>query len=179
MVILRMKLSYGCIQIYLYLYLYIWWWLFSLSVVSDSLWLYGVHHARLPCPSLSPGVCSNSCPLSWWCHPTISSSVFMWCLYLYGRLAHVLRRFSHVQLFAAPLTIACQVPLSQGFFRQEYWSEWPCPPPGDLPNPGIKPTSVCLLHWQAGSLPLVPPGRPQRGHMINERWVVVPPRILP
>ena len=34
-----------------------------------------LHHARLPCPSLSPGICSNSCPLSWWCHPIISSSV--------------------------------------------------------------------------------------------------------
>ena len=36
---------------------------------------YGLQHAMLPCPSLSPGVCSNSCPLSWWCHPIISSSV--------------------------------------------------------------------------------------------------------
>ena len=36
---------------------------------------HGLQHTRLPCPSLSPGVCSNSCPLSWWCHPTISSSV--------------------------------------------------------------------------------------------------------
>ena len=36
---------------------------------------HGLQHARLPCPSLSPRVCSNSCPLSWWCHPTISSSV--------------------------------------------------------------------------------------------------------
>jgi len=35
---------------------------------------HGLQHARLPCPSLSPGVCSNSCPLSQWCHPTISSS---------------------------------------------------------------------------------------------------------
>ena len=43
--------------------------------MSDSLWLYGLQHARLPCPSLSPGVCSDSCLLSWWCHPTISSSV--------------------------------------------------------------------------------------------------------
>ena len=43
--------------------------------VSDSLWTHGPQHARLPCPSLSPGVCSNSCPLSQWCHPTISSSV--------------------------------------------------------------------------------------------------------
>ena len=37
--------------------------------------LHGLQHARIPCPSLSPWVCSNSCPLSWWCHPTISSSV--------------------------------------------------------------------------------------------------------
>ena len=43
--------------------------------MSDSLWPHGLQHARLPCPSLSPGVCSNSCSLSWWCHPTISSSV--------------------------------------------------------------------------------------------------------
>ena len=43
--------------------------------MSDSLWPHGLQHARLPCPSLFPRVCSNSCPLSWWCHPTISSSV--------------------------------------------------------------------------------------------------------
>ena len=42
---------------------------------SDILWPLGLHHASLPCPSLSPKVCSNSCPLSQWCHPTISSSV--------------------------------------------------------------------------------------------------------
>ena len=49
--------------------------LFSHSVVSDSLRPCGLQHTRLPCPSLSPGVCPNSCPLSWWCHPTISFSV--------------------------------------------------------------------------------------------------------
>ena len=49
--------------------------LFSHSVASDSLWLHGLQHARLPCPSLFCGVCSNSRPLNWWCHPTISSSV--------------------------------------------------------------------------------------------------------
>ena len=48
--------------------------LFSRSVVSDSLWPHGLQHARLPCPS-SPGACSNSHPLSRWCHPTILSSV--------------------------------------------------------------------------------------------------------
>ena len=53
-----------------------WVWLLLLSclVVSDSLDPHGLHHARLPCPSPSPGACSNSCPLSQWCHPlTISS----------------------------------------------------------------------------------------------------------
>ena len=49
--------------------------LFIRSVVSDSLWPHGLQHTRLPCPSLSLWVCSNSCALSRWCHPTISSSV--------------------------------------------------------------------------------------------------------
>ena len=43
--------------------------------MSESLWPCERQHARLPCPSLSPRVCSHSCPLCWWCHPTISSSV--------------------------------------------------------------------------------------------------------
>jgi len=45
------------------------------SVVSDSLWPHGLQHTRLPCPSPTPGAYSDSCPLSRWCHPTISSSV--------------------------------------------------------------------------------------------------------
>ena len=51
-----------------------WWWWFSCSVMSDLLWPHGLQHARSPCPSLSPSVCSNSCSLSRWCHPTMSSS---------------------------------------------------------------------------------------------------------
>ena len=43
--------------------------------------------------------------------------------------------------------------------RQEYWSGLPFPSSGDLPDPGIEPMSLSLLHWQAGSLPLVPPGK--------------------
>ena len=43
--------------------------------MSDSLWPHGLQHARPPCPSPTPRVCSNLCPSSWWCHPTISSSV--------------------------------------------------------------------------------------------------------
>ena len=55
---------------------------FSYSVISDSLRSQGLQHARLPCPSLTPEACSNSCPLSQWCHPTISYSVvpFSSCL---------------------------------------------------------------------------------------------------
>ena len=48
---------------------------FSCSVMSDSLRPHGLQHTRPPCPSPTPGVSSNSCPLSWWCHPTISFSV--------------------------------------------------------------------------------------------------------
>ena len=48
---------------------------FSRSVLSDSLLLHELQHARPPCPSPTPGVYSNSCPLSRWCHPAISSSV--------------------------------------------------------------------------------------------------------
>ena len=53
---------------------------FSRSVVSDSLRPHGLQHARPSCPSPTPGVYSNSCPLSRWCHPTISSSVVPFCL---------------------------------------------------------------------------------------------------
>ena len=47
-----------------------------------------------------------------------------------------------------------------GIPQQEYRSGLPCLPPGNLPKPGIKPSSLSLLHWQVGSLPLAPPGKP-------------------
>ena len=56
--------------------------------------------------------------------------------------------------------IACQTPLSMGFSMQEYGNGWPCPPSGDIPDQGSNLHLSCLLHWQAGSLPLVPPGKP-------------------
>ena len=55
---------------------------FSGSVVSDSLWPHGLQHARLPCPSPTPGAYSNSCPLSRWCHPAISFSVVPFSFHL-------------------------------------------------------------------------------------------------
>ena len=66
--------------------------LFSHSVVSDSLRLNGPQQARFPCPSLSPRVCSNSCPLSLWCHPTILSSItpFSTCLQSFPASGHFL-----------------------------------------------------------------------------------------
>ena len=55
--------------------------------------------------------------------------------------ACVLSCFSHIQLFKILWSVARQAPLSMGFSRQEYWSGLPCPPPGDLPDPGMEPTS--------------------------------------
>ena len=69
---------------------------FSHSVVSDSLWPHGLQHAWPPCTSLTPRACSNSCPSSQWCHPTISSSVVP---------------FSHLQSFPA----SGSFPVSQFF----------------------------------------------------------------
>ena len=54
----------------------------SCWVMTNSLQPHGLQHTRLPCPSPTPGACSNSCPSNWWCHPTISSSVvpFSFCV---------------------------------------------------------------------------------------------------
>ena len=54
----------------------------------------------------------------------------------------VLNCFNQVQLYVTPWTIAHQALLSMGFSRQEYWSGLPCPPPGDLPDPGLEPKSL-------------------------------------
>ena len=76
---------------------------------------------------------------------------------------------SRVRLFVTTWTVACQAPLPVEFSRQEYWSRWPFPTPGDLPNPGMEPTSnprlLHLLHCRH-ILYLVPPGR--TNYTINE-----------
>ena len=56
--------------------------------------------------------------------------------------ACMLSHFSHVRLFVTLWTVACQAPLSMGFSRQEYWNELPCPPPGEIPDPGTKSISL-------------------------------------
>ena len=75
--------------------------------------------------------------------------------------------FSHVQLFATLWAVAHQAPLSMGFPRQEYWSGLPLPPLGNLPDPGVEPTSLCVsCIGKVGSLPLAPPGKtPPHTHL--------------
>ena len=81
--------------------------------------------------------------------------------------ACVLSHISHVQLFATLWTVAWQAPLSMGFSRQEYWSGGHALLPGIFLTQGSNPCPLCLLHWQAGSLPLAPPGKP------SDRWLLV------
>ena len=73
----------------------------------------------------------------------------------------MLSHFSHVWLFGTLWTVAHQAPLSMGLSRQEYWIWLPCPPSGIFPTWGLNPHFSHLLHWKAGSLPLVPLGKPQ------------------
>ena len=72
-------------------------------------------------------------------------------------------QISHVRLYAAPWTVACQAPLSMGF-PQARILDWIArsTPPGDLPDPEIKPVSLGLLHWQVGSLL---PAAPRKPHL--------------
>ena len=99
-----------------------------------------------------------------------------------GPCACGLRLFSRVQLFATPWTVARQAPLSMGFSRQEYQSELPCPPPGDLPNPGIEPMSL-LFPALAGQFfttsaswgaPLVPRSGIKPLSLAVEPWILNP-----
>ena len=71
---------------------------FSRLVMSDLLWPHGLQHTRLSCPSPTPRACSNACPSSQWCHPTISSSVIPFSSYLYSFPAS---GFSHMSPFFA------------------------------------------------------------------------------
>ena len=81
--------------------------------------------------------------------------------------ACMLSHFSHIQFFVTLWAVALQAPLSLGFSRQEYWSGLPFPSPGDLPNQGSNPDLLHLLHWQASSLPVAPPGKPSLSLIIR------------
>ena len=90
-----------------------------------------------------------------------------------NQVCALLNCFSGVTLW----TVARQTPLSIGFSRQEYWSGLPCPPPGDLPDSRMEPSLLCLLHWQVGSLPLAPPGKPFLVKAVGLFWEVSGPEF--
>jgi len=86
-----------------------------------------------------------------------SFETFCWSVYV-CMLAHAVAQ-SCPSLLYSPWTIACKSPLSMGLSQQEYWSGLTFPPPGDLPDPGIEPTSPAVLHCQ-WVLYHEPPGKP-------------------
>ena len=103
---------------------------------------------------------SLSIQCGWWCHCLLPWAWWKWTKFIHEqclewRLVHgkcskctchcygcVLSHFSRVRLPATLWTVEHQTPLSMGFSRQEYWSGLLCPPPGDLPDPGIEPVSL-------------------------------------
>ena len=87
---------------------------FSCSVVSNSLQPHGLKHDRLPCPSPTPRACSNSCPLSRWCHPTISSSVnpFSSCK---GFIEEMTSIFPSIRVFFSDSVIRIRWPKNWSF----------------------------------------------------------------
>ena len=102
--------------------------LFTRLVISDSLWPHGLQHARVPCPSPTPGVYSDSRPLSRWCHPTISSSVVP--ISSCTRSFPILRSFPMSWLFpsggqstGASASVLC---LSICLTSISWWGEWNC-----------------------------------------------------
>ena len=126
----------------------------SLCHTANSYWLCILHTVMYMFQGYSLNFFTLSFPLC------IHKSLLYVCISLACMLSH----FSCVLLFATPWTVACQAPLSMGFSRQEYWSELPCPPPEDLPNPGIEPTSVMSPALQGDSLLPAQPGKPLRLH---------------
>ena len=93
--------------------------------MSETLRPHGLQHVRLPCPSLPPGVCSGSCPLSWWCHSAISSSVayFSTCSQSFPASGS----FSISWLFALGGQIigaSASAPVFQWIFRVDFLQDW-------------------------------------------------------
>ena len=80
----------------------------------------------------------------WWLEPFWRVIAFQCISHVYWRYLLLFNHYVMSDSFAAPWIFSCQALLSMGFSRQEYWSGLPFPPPGDLPNPGIKPMSPAL-----------------------------------
>ena len=83
------------------------------SVMSDPLQPHGLQHARLLCPSPTPGVCSNSCPLSQWCHPTILSSVVLLPHLAFKNFS--LKTIGELGFWAPASCTSCLVPCNKGY----------------------------------------------------------------
>ena len=105
---------------------------FSCSVVSNSFRPHGLQHARLPCPSTTPGACSNSCPLSQWCHPTISSSVIPFSCLNLSQHQGLFQWVSSWHQVAKVLEFQLQHQSFQWIFRTDFLQDWlvcsPCSP---------------------------------------------------
>ena len=82
------------------------------------------------------------------------------CVCVYARTRARAQLLSHIQLFVTAWTVARQAPLSMQFSKREYWSGFPCPRPGDVPDPEIEPTYPASAALQADSLATEPPGKP-------------------
>ena len=128
---------------------------FSHSVLSDSLWPWGLQHARLPCPSPTPRACSNSCPSNWWCHPTISSSVvpFSFCLQSFPASGSLLiRKFFELGSQSIGVSASASVlPMNiQDWFPLD-WLVWsPCSPRDSQessPTPQFKSINSSVLSF--------------------------------
>ena len=105
----------------------------SCSVMSNSLWPHGLQHARLPCPSPTPRACSDSCPSSQWCHPTISTSVvpFSSCLQSFPASGS----FPMSQFFTSGgqrIGVTGSASVLKWIFRTDFLQDWlvgsPCHP---------------------------------------------------
>ena len=126
--------------------------------MSSSLQTHGLHHARISCTSLFPGVCSNSCPLSWWCHPTISFSVTSY--------SSCLQSFPASESFPMSwfFTSSCQsigtslkYQSFQWIFRNDFLNDWlvwsPCSPRNSQESsaaPQLKSISSSVLSFLYG-----------------------------
>ena len=127
------------------------WLLFSRSVVSNSLQPQGLQHVRLPFPSPSPGVCSKSCPLSWWCHPTISSSVIPFSSWLLSFPASgsfpISRLFASGGQSAGASASTSVLPVN----IQDWWSPWsPRDSQESFPTPQFKSINSSAISFLYG-----------------------------
>ena len=129
---------------------------FSCSVISDYLLPHGLQHARLPCTSPTPRVYPNSCPLSQWCHPTISSSVVTFNVSQHQGLFQRVGTWHQVAKVLEP---QLQLWSFQWIFRTDFFYDWlvwtPCSPRDSQkssPTPQFKNINSSLLSFLYGSV---------------------------